>query len=110
MSTVFEVPLVAATPQTLSVTVLGTTYGLSLVWNDQELQDGTAGTWEISIAASDGTPLVNSIPLVPGIDLLEQYGYLDFGFQLFAQSDNDANAVPQWATLGVSDHLYVVTP
>lgn len=103
MST-FEIPLLPATPQQLSVQINGATYGLSLWWNDQD----NGGTWYLDLADASDVPLVNGIALVPGVDLLAQYAYLSFGFELLAVSDTDPDGGLGWATLGITDHLFVV--
>jgi hypothetical protein len=46
---------------------------------------------------------------VPGIDLLEQFGYLNFGGELRVETDFDKNAPPTSANLGSQSHLYFVT-
>ena len=47
--------------------------------------------------------------MVTGVDLLEQFGYLSFGFALVAQTDNAPDVVPTFETLGQTSHLYAIT-
>ncbi|HVI10236.1 MAG TPA: hypothetical protein VND65_18240 [Candidatus Binatia bacterium] len=104
-STPYEIPLLD-TPQTLSIVLAGISYQLRVVWNEQNQ------SWVLDIADAAGTPILQGIPLVTGADLLEQFGYLEFGGQLIVQTDNNVNEVPSFTTLGSTGHLYfvVITP
>ncbi|MBB3004356.1 hypothetical protein FHX57_006738 [Paraburkholderia tropica] len=101
MTTYYEIPL-SAEPQTFNITLAGTTYGFTVRWNVQN------ASWIIDIADSSGDAILSGIPMVTGADLLAQYGYLDFGFQLVAQTDNSPDTVPTYDTLGVTSHLYAI--
>jgi hypothetical protein len=103
MSSTFEIPLTAQ-PQTFLVSLVGTQYQFTLQW-----RDATNGGWVLDIADSSGNALVSGIPLVTGVDLLAQYAYLAFGFELWVQTDA-ADAPPTYTNLGTSSHLYCVTP
>lgn len=101
--TPYEIPLLAAA-QTLLISLGGTQYTLNVWWSV------LANAWNVDILAADGvTPIVTSIPLVTGTDLLAQYGYLNFGGQLIAQTDFKVSAPPTYANLGTTGHLYFVT-
>lgn len=100
MAIVYEVPLTNA-PQQMQVTFASVTYQITVTWNHIGQQ------WQMDIAEADGTPLVNGIPLVAGLDLLEPYEYLGFGVRLFVQTDNDTLADPTYDNLGTNAHLYV---
>lgn len=101
MTTAYEVPL-SAEAQQFSIAMAGKDYWLALRWNAQ------APAWVLDISDSQRLPIVLGIPLVTGADLLEQYGYLDFGGKLFVQTDHDTDAVPDYASLGGTGHLYFV--
>lgn len=101
MTTYYEIPL-SAEPQTFDIPINGTTYGLTVRWNVPN------ATWVINIADASGNPIVSGIPMVTGADLLEQYGYLNFGFQLVAQTDNSPDSVPTYDNLGTTSHLYAI--
>ena len=104
MSTTYVVPL-AATPQTLSIALAGTTYNLRVSWN------WVGQSWVIDLADVNENPIVDGIPLVTGADLFAQYGYLNLGGQLVVQTTNDVAAVPTFKDLGTQSNLYfVVTP
>lgn len=101
MTTAYEIPL-SAQPQAFNIALAGTTYGFTVRWNVPN------ASWVIDIADSSGNAIVSGIPMVTGVDLLEQYGYLDFGFQLIAQTDNSPDTVPTFAALGTTAHLYAL--
>lgn len=98
----FEIPL-STEAQQFKISLGGTTYGVNLYWNEQ------SGSWCIDLSDSSGNPLLNGIPLVANVNLLEQYAYLNIGGQLIVQSDNDPNAAPTSDNLGTVSHLYFVT-
>jgi hypothetical protein len=101
MSSTFEIPLTPA-QQTFLISLAGVQYTFALQWRDP------AG-WFLDVADSTGNPLVGGIPLVTGINLLGQYAYLNFGFELWVQTDA-ADATPTYANLGLQSHLYAVIP
>ena len=98
MST-FEIPL-SAQPQTLTVKINGTNYQLRIQWNIP--MDG----WVIDISDANGVAILAGVPLVTGANLLGQYEYLGFDFELFCQTDGDIYSPPTYENLGSSGHLY----
>lgn len=101
--TVFEIPT-APKAQTFAISLLAATYVLTFTWNDP------SSTWLVSIADESNNPILSSIPLVTGADLLEQFEYLGIGGQLIVQTDNDPNAVPTYQNLGSTGHLFFLAP
>lgn len=101
MSTNFEVPL-QPQPQQFSVQIGTVTYQLTVVWNF------VAQCWVLDIADRSGNKIICGIALVPLLDLLDQFEYLNLGFRLYATSDFDPNAVPTFDNLGTTGHLYAV--
>lgn len=99
--TSYEVPLEAAA-QTFQIALAGVTYSVTLWWSS------AANCWDISIADSNQVPIIDSIPLVTGVDLLGPFGYLNFGGQLVVQTDHDNDAIPTFENLGTTSHLYFV--
>ena len=91
-------------PQTLSISLGGITYRLTLHWN------APSAAWLVDIANANGVPIVCSIPLVTGSDLLGQYAYLGIGGQLIVQTDYSPYAVPTFENLGANGQLYFVAP
>ena len=53
--------------------------------------------------------LVSGIPLVTGVNLLEQYAHLGFGGGLYVQTTSNPDEVPTFTNLGVDGLLYWVT-
>lgn len=102
MASTFEIPLTPA-PQTFNVSLVGKQYQFTLQWRDT-----TNGGWVLDIADSSSNPIVSGIPLVTGVDLLAQFKYLSFGFELWVQTDA-ADAPPTYANLGLQSHLYAIT-
>ena len=100
---VFEIPLTPAA-QTFSISLGGTSYQLTLMW-----RDATMGGWFLDIADAASNAIISGVPLVPGVNLLEQYAYLGIGGGLVVQTDNDPDAAPTYDDLGVTSHLYLVT-
>lgn len=101
MTELYEIPLISE-PQTLTLSLGGTDYALRLRWNDH------ASLWILDIADADENDLVCGIPLVTGIDLLEQYQHLGFNGGLYAY-ENDTDVPPSFDTLGVSGGLVWAT-
>lgn len=99
----FEIPLTAQ-PQTFTSTLVGVQYQFTLAWRDTD-----GGGWFLDIADASGNALLSGIPLVTGVDLLAQYGYLGFGFELWVQTDA-ADVPPTFTNLGTQSHLYCVVP
>lgn len=101
MTTYYEIPL-SAKPQKFNITLAGTTYAFTVRWNIPN------ASWIIDIADSGGSAIVSGVPMVTGVDLLAQYSYLNFGFQLVAQTDNSPDTVPTYGSLGTTSHLYAI--
>lgn len=101
--TTFEIPT-SSEAQTFSIALAGVTYQMTLAWNAQ------TNSWTLDIADSLLNPLVQGIPLVANVDLLEPYAYMNFGGQLIAQTDNNVSVPPTYDNLGTLGHLFFVTP
>lgn len=105
MPTYTQIPVVPSQPQRFTTLFGGTSYNLRLTYDTA--QDGC---WILDIGDADGNLLVAGIPLVSGVDLLAQYAYMDFGGSLTVTTDRGAGEVPTFDSLGVTSHLYFVTP
>lgn len=105
MATVSEIPLTPSQARIFTVTLSGTVYGMRLTYDDA--QDGC---WILDIGDSVGNLLVAGIPLVTGVDLLAQYSYLGIPGALLVTTDRGAGEVPTFGGLGLTSHLYYVTP
>jgi|SRR5215472_17519819 len=100
-------------PESFSVTVNGVEYGFYTRFN------AYSNNWMLWISDTNGNPLLSSIPMVTGTDLLEPYPDLGFDFQLIVQSVGDADNdqlptepivdhTPGWGDLGVTGFVYAV--
>lgn len=96
----FLIPLDGVS-QTLSTTIAGVTYTLTVKWNDSE-QSG----WVMDIADASQVPIASCLPLVTGIDLLSGLEYLGINASMFVQTDGDLTAVPTFTNLGTDCNLY----
>lgn len=99
--TPYEIPLSPA-PQRLAITLSGGQYQLVVKWNV------SAGVWVLDILDADENPILCGVPIVTGVDLLDQYEYLELGGKLYALTDHDADLPPGFTDLGVTGHLYWV--
>ncbi len=88
-------------PQSFSIILGGVTYTMTCKYN--EIQG-----WTLDIADINSVPIVSNIPLTTGRDLLEPFGYLNFGGKLFAYTDT-SDAPPTLDNLGIDSNLYFVT-
>jgi hypothetical protein len=102
IKTIFEIPL-QPNPQQFPITLGGLDYELTVKWNTAN------STWVLDIADTSNNPIVGGIPLVTGLDLLEQYAYLGIGGALVVQTDASFFNQPTYANLGTGSHLYFVT-
>jgi hypothetical protein len=102
MARVYEVPL-SPDAQKFTIELNGTAYVLRLLWCAH------AACWMLDIMDADEAMLVSSIPVVTGLDLLGQYGYLGIDGSLIAQTVADPDAVPTAENLGTDGRLYFVT-
>lgn len=102
MSTVLKIPT-SPQSQQFSITLGTVTYNVTLKWNY------IANAWVLDFADIDNNPILQGVPLITGADLLEQYAYLNFAGQLIAQTDNNPDLPPSYATLGSDANLYFVT-
>lgn len=98
----YEIPFTKE-PQTFTIPLGAVSYRLTTSWCSP------AACWTLDIALADGTPLVSSIPIVPGVDLLKQYAYLGIVGKLFVQSSGDATRVPGFADLGTTGFVFFVS-
>lgn len=101
MST-FEIPLISM-PQRFAISLAGITYNMKLRWN-------AAGQfWDLDVSDINNAPVVLGVPLVTGVDFLEQLAYLGIGGQMTVTTDYDTNAPPTSSNLGSQSHLFFTT-
>lgn len=64
-----------------------------------------AGYWVMGIYDKSNNPVVINIPLLPGYDLLEQYGYLDIGELYIVNIGDQSVEVPDDKNIGSNFEL-----
>ncbi|EMF7563560.1 hypothetical protein V4F78_003031 [Serratia marcescens] len=95
-----EIPL-TPTNQQFAITFGEQQLNMRITWRDE------AG-WLLDLMDGAGAELVNSIPLVPGANLLGQYAYLGLKGALAVLVDNNEPEFPTKTNLGIGSHLYYV--
>lgn len=95
-----EIPL-TPTNQQFAITLGEQQLNMRIKWRDE------AG-WLLDLMDGAGAELVNSIPLVPGANLLGQYAYLGLKGALAVLVDNNEPELPTKTNLGIGSHLYYV--
>ena len=101
MSTTYEIPLTPEA-QTFKINLAGKLYQINLWWND------ISKNWNFDINDQDGNAIINSIPLIPGYNLLEQFDYLNFGGSLIAKTDGNIYQNPTYDNFGETSHIYFI--
>lgn len=95
-----EIPLTADNQQ-FRIQLGKSTYTLRVLWRDD------AG-WIMDVMDSSAQPLLMGVPLVPEVDLIEQYPELGISGVVAVLTDNGTPEHPTKTNLGSSSHLYFV--
>lgn len=109
MPTYYEIPL-SGTPQVFNIALpmsgsaLNTAYRLLFQYRNAPM-----GGWFMDIMDSNANPIICGIPLVPGVDLLAQYAYLNLGGAMLVYSDGVLEAPPTFDNLGSGGHVIWAT-
>jgi hypothetical protein len=104
MASVYEIPIIAG-PQRFTITLSGAILQMRLIY-----ADAPEGGWVLDIHDRENQPLIDGIPLVPGVNLLDQYDYLTPGGGLYIVTPGEPDKVPQFNDLGNSTKLFWVIP
>lgn len=101
--------LIPLTPksQRFNIILANISYNMVLTWRNTPVAIQPPG-WFLDIYDISNNPLITGVPLVTGANLLEQDAYLQLGFQLYVQSEEDPFTPPTYTSLGVSCQLYAV--
>ncbi|MDE1488577.1 hypothetical protein KKI90_21640 [Xenorhabdus bovienii] len=97
---IVEIPLQSENQQ-FDIQLGGINYRMQLQWRD------CAG-WILDIMQANSDPLVTGIPLVFGVDILEQHRYLGFNGSLFFYCDNPQKETDR-GDLSSNNRLYFVS-
>lgn len=99
----YSLPL-SPEPQSFNTQLGASSYNLTLEWSTAN------NTWVLHISDTNDNRLLSSLPLVAGTDLLEPYGYLNFGGSLYAVTDGDLLTPPTFENLGTLGLVIFETP
>ena len=101
--TPYKIPLIPE-PQRFQILLDGVTVTFVTRWND------AAGVWFLDILDDSGEdPLVLALPLVPGENLLAQYGHIGLPGELRVLTDGAPYEPPTLDNLGSAGNLYYVS-
>lgn len=102
---IFLLPLVNV-PQKFNITLGDQNYIMTCRWNDAPDAGWQAGFQD----QLTNEQIIDNIPLVTGVDILDGLEYLGFEGNLVVYTNGDPNAVPTLDNLGVDSNLYFITP
>jgi hypothetical protein len=106
MNPVIVVLPLVNTPQSFNITLNNINYIMTCRWNS-----APDGGWCIGFADQlTGDLIVDNIPLICGVDLLDGLEYLGFGGNLIVYTNGNQFAVPTLDNLGVDCNVYFATP
>ena len=99
--TTYQIP-VNNQNQTFQVQLLNVEYTFRIMWN----QFGNC--WYLDIGDINNNPLIDSLPLLPGRDILKQFKYLNIGGGLVVYNTSTPLLPPGYNDFGVSSFMYFV--
>jgi len=107
-STAQEIPMQPGN-QLYRVQLAGKSYYIRQMWNAVDPFATQGGCYYIDIGNADtNTILIAGLALVPTLDLLGQFAYLEFGGSIVVTSDHNAGDHVTYAGLGTTSHVYFV--
>jgi len=95
-----EIPL-SPDNQLFSYAIRGVSYQFRVLWRGD--------CWILDISDSNDVLIIGGIPLVTGVNLMEQHQYMGLGFGLVVICDVSGQDYPTETDLGSLSHLYVIT-
>lgn len=105
---VYLIPISSSISQTFSINLNSTVYFLNIIWRDAPAFALDSAGWFLDIVNTIGIPIIQGLALVPEQNLLEQYEYLQLGFDLYLQGDGTVQGNPTYSDLGQNYFLYAV--
>lgn len=102
MST-YELPL-NPYPETFSVSIGNVNYRCQTRWNQH------LAAWVLSVRDTSNASVLENLPLVPGVDLMGQFQYLEIckGMAVVLEGTSGGD-YPKYSDLGSSAHVFVTT-
>lgn len=97
---VTEIPL-SPDNQLFRIQLADSIYTLRVIWRD-------AAGWIMDVQDSSGVPILCGVPLITGVNLLEQYPQLGINGALLVGCDKGAPNEPTKTNLGLYSHLIFV--
>ena len=85
--------------QTFSSTLNGVNYNFSIIWRGTE--------YILDLLDTNKNPIICGIPLVPGVDLLAPYKYLNLGFSLSISNTTNPMQEMTYSDLGITTQVLV---
>lgn len=100
MADVFTIPL-SSESETFEISLNGRAYLMTVRYNDE------MPAWTMCMSdALTLEPLITCLPLVAGVDLLDQFNHLGLNASMWIYTDGDENADPTYENLGTVANLY----
>ena len=96
----FEIPLSQGN-QSFRIQLGETEYTLKFVWR----QNDNFGQWFMDILTSDGFPIMLGRPLIPEVNLLKGFEFLEIG-EMVVMLDGHEDRLPKYEELGTKAKLY----
>lgn len=101
----YEIPLLAASAdQTLSVTIENVPISMRVLWNER------FGYWSLSIAFSDGEPVLTNVKMVNNWPLTKRYQRLPFVGDFYFVSKSGKTTRPTYDDVGNDYGLFYYDP
>ena len=99
-SDVVQIPF-EAIAQSFAITLGGVALQFATQWNEYN------EAWEVSIYDDSGVLLIGSLPLVCGVNILEQHQHVITG-AIVCYTDGNPDAPPTEGNLGATSNAYYV--
>lgn len=100
----YRIPLMPATPQEFTVRLAGSVYRVKVLYRNVP-----EGGWHLDLYTEGGVALLLGAPLVAGLDIFQQYPYLNMGGELYIATEGDLLAPVSFDMLGKTSSLFFWT-
>lgn len=99
---IYKIPLDGVN-QIFDIDLAGTAYKMRLYFNS------AMDCWIFDLMDNDGNNITQHQPLISGVNILDQYAYLNIKGIFVVYTEGDANAIPNEDDLGDISNLYFIT-